>query len=147
LITCSILGTIAETHKVHFTNKCGSGIPMLIQGPNVLPRGPDFTANGPLKSAIAFFRSSNCSHDFNFIGKCGFDSDGYTLVELALINPDAATPGSLSTADISLIPPRAFPQPTSFRYVGNATYPGSAGNDANCPAALRKPEDTQVQVA
>lgn len=39
------------------------------------------------------------------IGRCGFNGDGCTLVELTLINPDPARPGSGSSADISLIPP------------------------------------------
>ncbi|KAG6897941.1 hypothetical protein C0992_008689 [Termitomyces sp. T32_za158] len=42
-----------ERHVVHFDNRCGFGTPMLIQGPNVLSTGNDFTSSGPLISAIA----------------------------------------------------------------------------------------------
>ncbi|KAF8624952.1 hypothetical protein AX15_005629, partial [Amanita polypyramis BW_CC] len=43
----------AETHTVHFDNRCGFGTPTLIQGGNVLSTGGDYVSNGPLVSAIA----------------------------------------------------------------------------------------------
>ncbi|CAK5271655.1 unnamed protein product, partial [Mycena citricolor] len=90
-------GVMAEQHTVHFSNNCGFGTPTLIQGPNVLSTGGDFTSNGPLISAIAYLQT----------GSCGFNGEGCTLVELTLTN-------GFSSADISLIPPHAFSVTSGF---------------------------------
>ncbi|KAF9445929.1 hypothetical protein P691DRAFT_804997 [Macrolepiota fuliginosa MF-IS2] len=132
-----IVGALAESHTVHFTNRCGSGTPMLIQGPNVLSHGEDHTVNGPLTAAIAYLQN----------GHCGFNGDGCTLVELTLINPDPARPGSGSSADISLIPPLKFSQPAGFGYFGGCDGAGTNCANAGCPNAFRKPDDTFSQVA
>ncbi|PPR00151.1 hypothetical protein CVT24_005052 [Panaeolus cyanescens] len=125
----------AETHTVHFTNNCGFGTPTLIQGPNVLSTGGDFTSNGPLVSAIAYLQT----------GACGFNGEGCTLVELTLINP--TSPGSGSSADISLIAPHAFSVTSGFGYFNGCDGAGADCTNANCPTAFRNPDDTFVQVA
>ncbi|XP_006460525.1 hypothetical protein AGABI2DRAFT_192200 [Agaricus bisporus var. bisporus H97] len=134
ILSTTVIGAWAETHTVHFNNRCGFGTPMLIQGPNVLSRGGDFTSNGPFRAAIAYLQNGNC----------GFNGDGCTLVELTLVNP--TSPGSGSSADISLIPPLKFSQAASFNYnkCGNI---GASCPDANCPKAFRKPDDNFAQVA
>ncbi|KAF5355023.1 hypothetical protein D9756_005601 [Leucocoprinus leucothites] len=135
-LSTTVIGAVAESHRVHFENRCKSGTPKLIQGPNVLSSGKDFTSNGPLASAIAYLDN----------GKCGFNGENCGTVELTLINPDPSKPGSGSSADISLIPPHKFSQAIGFRYTGGCTD-GHDCNDANCHFAFRKPDDNFAQVA
>ncbi|CAK5270796.1 unnamed protein product [Mycena citricolor] len=115
-------GVMAEQHTVHFSNNCGFGTPTLIQGPNVLSTGGDFTSNGPLISAIAYLQT----------GSCGFNGEGCTLVELTLTN-------GFSSADISLIPPHAFSVTSGFGYFNGCTNP-------SCPTAFFNPDETFKQV-
>ncbi|PPQ96999.1 hypothetical protein CVT26_006408 [Gymnopilus dilepis] len=125
----------AETHTVHFTNNCGFGTPTLIQGPNVLSTGGDFTINGPLLGAIAYLQT----------GGCGFNGEGCTLVETTLKNPTTA--GGGSSTDISLIPPHSFSVTSGFGYFNGCD---GVGNDCANPStclAFRKPSDTFAQIA
>ncbi|KXN92804.1 hypothetical protein AN958_05116 [Leucoagaricus sp. SymC.cos] len=137
VVFTTVVGALAESHTVHFENRCGFGTPMLIQGPKVLSHGEDFTSSGPLTAAIAYLNN----------GSCGFNGDGCTLVELTLKNPDPTAPGSGSSADISLIPPLAFSQPAGFVYFNGCDGAGTNCDNVNCPNAFRNPDDTFVQVA
>ncbi|KAF5355026.1 hypothetical protein D9756_005602 [Leucocoprinus leucothites] len=125
----------AERHTVTFDNRCGFGTPTLIQGGNVLSTGGAYTVNGPLTAAIAYLQT----------GSCGFNGDGCTLVEVTLINP--TSPGSGSSADISLIPPHTFSVTSGFGYYNGCDGTGTDCTSASCPMAFRKPEDTWAQVA
>ncbi|KJA28799.1 hypothetical protein HYPSUDRAFT_154879 [Hypholoma sublateritium FD-334 SS-4] len=129
------IGVQAETHTVTFTNKCGHGTPTLIQGPNVLSTGADYTSNGPLISAIAYLQT----------GACGFNGEGCTLIETTLVNP--TSPGSGSSTDISLIPPHAFSVTSGFAYFNGCDGAGADCTNPNCPTAFFQPDDTTVQVA
>ncbi|KAF8993005.1 Glp-like protein [Cyathus striatus] len=126
LVLAFVAGVHAETHTVHFINKCGFGTPTLIQGPNVLSTGDDYTSNGPLTAAIAYLQT----------GSCGFNGEGCTLIELTLINP--TSPGSVSSADISLIPPYAFSVASGFGYFdgcdGAGLTPGQNDRQVLCQA-------------
>ncbi|KAF8883278.1 hypothetical protein BD779DRAFT_1540444, partial [Infundibulicybe gibba] len=110
-------GAQAETHTVHF--------PQLIQGPNVLSTGADFTSNGPLRS-------------------CGFNGDGCTIVETTLRNPPS--PGAGSSTDISLIPDHKFSVTTGFGYFNGCDGLGANCNNPQCTTAFFQPGDNQVQV-
>ncbi|THU97547.1 glycopeptide [Dendrothele bispora CBS 962.96] len=125
----------AERHTVHFDNRCGRGTPMLIQGPNVLSTGGDFTSNGPLTSAIAYLQTGNC----------GFNGEGCTIVETTLVNP--TSPGSGSSTDISLIPPHSFSVTTGFGYFNGCDGVGQDCTSGSCPQAFHVDSDTQVQRA
>ncbi|KAJ7617088.1 glycopeptide [Roridomyces roridus] len=119
----------AETHTVHFTNNCGFGTPTLIQGPNVLSTGGDFTINGPLISAIAYLQT----------GGCGFNGENCVLVETTLEN-------GFSSTDLSLIPPHAFQVTTGFGYFNGCNGAGADCQEPNCPAAFESPDQTFKQV-
>ncbi|KAF9561905.1 glycopeptide, partial [Agrocybe pediades] len=134
-LAIAVLGAHAETHTVHFVNRCGFGTPTLIQGPNVLSTGGDFTTNGPLISAIAYLQT----------GGCGFNGEGCTLIELTLKNP--TTPGSGSSVDISLIPPHFFSVTSGFGYFNGCQPAGANCDNQNCLTAFHSPGDTGVQVA
>ncbi|KAF9047790.1 glycopeptide [Panaeolus papilionaceus] len=134
-LVLAVIGAHAETHTVHFDNRCGRGTPTLIQGGRVLSTGGDFTINGPLTAAIAYLQTGNC----------GFNGDGCTLLETTLINP--TSPGSGSSTDISLISPHTFSVPTGFGYYNGCNGAGADCTSANCPTAFHKPDDTHVQVA
>ncbi|KLO16766.1 hypothetical protein SCHPADRAFT_937629 [Schizopora paradoxa] len=125
----------AETHTVHFENKCGRGTPTLVQNGKILSTGGDFTSNGPLISAIAYLQTGNCL----------LNGEGCTLVETTLVNPTSA--GSGSSSDISLIPPHAFNVAAGFGYFGGCDGAGADCTSANCPTAFFQPDDTHVQVA
>ncbi|KAF8624951.1 hypothetical protein AX15_005628 [Amanita polypyramis BW_CC] len=125
----------AETHTVHFNNRCGFGTPTLIRGGNVLSTGGDYVSNGPLVSAIAYLQT----------GSCGFNGEGCTLIETTLINP--TSPGSGSSTDISLIPPHAFSVASGFGYYNGCDGAGADCTNPNCPTAFFQPDDTHVQVA
>ncbi|KAF8959258.1 glycopeptide [Flammula alnicola] len=129
-----VLGAHAESHTVHFDNRCGRGTPTLIQGPNVLSSGADYTSNGPLISAIAYLQTGNCL----------FNGEGCTLIETTLVNP--TSPGSGSSTDISLIPPHAFSVTSGFAYFNGCDGQGADCTGANCPTAFHVDTDTQVQV-
>ncbi|KAH0588387.1 hypothetical protein H2248_004242 [Termitomyces sp. 'cryptogamus'] len=135
LLAAVTIAVKGETHTVHFVNNCGSGTPTLIQGPNVLSTGADFTSNGPLISAIAYLQT----------GACGFNGEGCTLIEMTLVNP--TTPGSGSSADISLIPPHAFSVTSGFGYFNGCDGAGADCTSPSCPTAFFEPDDTNVQVA
>ncbi|KAG5352145.1 hypothetical protein C0989_003562 [Termitomyces sp. Mn162] len=125
LLAAVAIAVKAEQHTVHFENKCGFGTPTLIQGPNVLSTGADFTSNGPLISAIAYLQT----------GACGFNGESCTLVETTLVNPNPSKPGSGSSTDISLIPPHAFSVASGFSY-----FNGCNGAGADCRVVLRVPD-------
>ncbi|TBU29727.1 glycopeptide [Dichomitus squalens] len=126
---------MAESHTVHFNNQCGHGTPTLVQNGKILSTGNDFVSNGPLISAIAYLQT----------GSCGLDGEGCTLVEATLKNP--TTPGSGSSADISLIPPHTFSVTSGFVYSGGCDGVGADCKDANCPDAFHDPNQTGVQKA
>ncbi|KAI5115141.1 hypothetical protein M0805_008175 [Coniferiporia weirii] len=134
-VLLAVIGARAESHEVVFTNKCGYGTPMLIQGPNVLSTGQSVTINGPLISAIAYLQT----------GSCGFNGEGCTLIETTLQNP--TSPGSGSSTDISLIPPHAFSVASGFGYFSGCDGAGADCTYAGCPTAFYEPDDTTVQVA
>ncbi|KAJ6559461.1 hypothetical protein DFH09DRAFT_921626 [Mycena vulgaris] len=129
LLAAAIGSVSAETHTVHFDNRCGFGTPNLIQGPNVLSTGGDFTINGPLISAIAYLQT----------GGCGFDGEGCTLVETTLRN-------GFSSTDLSLIPSHAFSVTTGFGYYNGCDGAGADCREANCPEAFEDPSQTWKQV-
>ncbi|KAI5116219.1 hypothetical protein M0805_006770 [Coniferiporia weirii] len=133
-VLLAVIGAQAETHEVTFTNKCKSGTPMLIQGPNVLSTGGTFVSNGPLISAIAYLQT----------GSCGFNGEGCTLIETTLRNP--TSPGSGSSTDISLIPPHAFSVTSGFGYFGGCDGAGADCTNPNCPTAFFNPSQTDRQV-
>ncbi|KAF8959212.1 glycopeptide [Flammula alnicola] len=135
LIASAVVGTMAESHTVHFDNRCGFGTPTLIQGPNVLSTGGDFTSNGPLTSVIAYLQT----------GGCGFNGEGCTLIETTLINP--TSPGSGSSTDISLIPPHSFSVTSGFGYFNGCDGAGADCTNPNCPTAFHVSTDNGVQVA
>ncbi|KAJ7476597.1 glycopeptide [Mycena latifolia] len=128
----------AETHTITFTNKCKSGTPKLIQGPNVLSSGDKpFTIHGPLRGAIAYLQTGNC----------GFNGENCIIVETTLVNP--TTPGSGSSTDLSLIKPHKFSVKTGFKYFNGCHGGADCTNPkepAHCPA-FHHPKDTGVQVA
>ncbi|KAF8976386.1 hypothetical protein BDQ17DRAFT_1339664, partial [Cyathus striatus] len=111
LVLAFVAGVHAETHTVHFINKCGFGTPTLIQGPNVLSTGDDYTSNGPLTAAIAYLQTAEID-TVQSQAAVALTAEGCTLIELTLINP--TSPGSVSSADISLIPPYAFSVASGF---------------------------------
>ncbi|PPR01381.1 hypothetical protein CVT24_006219 [Panaeolus cyanescens] len=134
-LVLAVIGANAETHTVHFDNRCGHGTPTLIQGGRVLSTGGDFTSNGPLVAAIAYLQT----------GSCGFNGEGCTLLETTLVNP--TSPGSGSSTDISLISPHAFSVTTGFGYFNGCDGAGADCSSPSCPTAFRQPSDTHVQVA
>ncbi|KAJ7487045.1 glycopeptide [Mycena latifolia] len=126
----------AETHTITFTNKCKSGTPKLIQGPNVLSSGDKpFTIHGPLRGAIAYLQT----------GDCGFNGENCIIVETTLVNP--ATPGSGSSTDLSVIPPHKFSVKTGFKYFNGCNGAGADCTNPNCPAAFHHPNETGRLVA
>ncbi|KAF9523719.1 Glp-like protein [Crepidotus variabilis] len=127
----------AERHVVHFDNRCGFGIPTLIQGGNVLSTGGDYVSNGPLRSAIAYLQT----------GSCGFNGDGCTLVETTLVNPTCA--GCGSSTDVSLIPPHKFSVTSGFGYYNGCDGVGADCTSASCPptSAFHKTDDYGAQRA
>ncbi|KAJ7292198.1 glycopeptide [Mycena rebaudengoi] len=129
LLAASIAYVRAETHTVHFTNACGRGTPTLVQGPNVLSRGGDFTINGPLIGAIAYLQT----------GSCGFNGEGCTLVETTLRN-------GFSSTDLSLIPPHSFSVTSGFGYFHGCDGAGADCTGPNCPTAFMNPDETFKQV-
>jgi len=132
-ITLSIL-VKAETHTVHFINKCGRGTPTLIEGSKVLSTGADFVSNGPIEEAIAYLQ----------IGSCGFQGEGCTLIETSLINP--TSPGSGSSSDISLIPPHTFSVASGFAYTNGCIGVGADCTSPDCATAFHSPDDTQETI-
>ncbi|KZO97733.1 hypothetical protein CALVIDRAFT_58824 [Calocera viscosa TUFC12733] len=121
VIAAAVVGVIAESHTVSFTNNCGYGTPTLIQGGNVLSTGGAYTSNGPLGAAIAYLQT----------GGCGFNGEGCTMVELSLYNPDTNN-GMISSADVTLIPPHAFSVTSGFGY-----YNGCDGVGNDCSEAVQ----------
>ncbi|KAF5345750.1 hypothetical protein D9758_011896 [Tetrapyrgos nigripes] len=125
----------AETHTVHFDNRCGFGTPTLIQGGRVLSTGGDFTSNGPLTAAIAYLQT----------GSCGFNGEGCTMVETTLVNPTCA--GCGSSTDITLIAPHSFSVTTGFGYFNGCDGVGQDCRSGSCVEAFHQPSDTFVQRA
>ncbi|KAF9465152.1 glycopeptide [Collybia nuda] len=119
----AVVGAQAERHTVHLENRCGFGTPTLIQGPNTLSTGNDFTING----------------------NCLFNGERCTLIETTLKNP--TSPGGGSSTDISLIPPHAFSVTSGFRYSNGCDGAGHTCDNANCDTAFHKFDDNGVQVA
>jgi len=125
----------AESHTIRFENQCGFGTPRLIKGPNILPlTDGSYTVNGVFSSAIAYLQT----------GKCLFNGEGCTTVEMTLGNPTC--PGCGSSTDISLIPPLKFSVPTGFLYYGGCDGQGATCSSENCDTAFFRPDDNQVQV-
>ncbi|GJE97609.1 hypothetical protein PsYK624_138300 [Phanerochaete sordida] len=133
--TLAFVGAHAESHTVHFVNKCGYGTPLLKAAGRTLSTGADYRSSGPLVAAIAFLQT----------GHCGDNGEGCTLLETTLQNP--TRPGGGSSSDVSLIPPHKFSVASGFGYYGGCDGAGADCKDANCPTAFRKPDDTHVQVA
>ncbi|THH09794.1 hypothetical protein EW145_g1750 [Phellinidium pouzarii] len=155
-VLLAVIGAHAETHEVTFTNNCGFGTPMLIQGPNVLSTGGTFVSNGPLISAIAYLQTGKTAflpyisletsaNAYIFEGSCGFNGEGCTLVETTLVNP--TTPGSGSSTDLSLIPPHSFSVTTGFGYFSGCDNTGADCTSAGCVTAFDTPDQTDRQVA
>ncbi|KIY65711.1 hypothetical protein CYLTODRAFT_331993, partial [Cylindrobasidium torrendii FP15055 ss-10] len=119
----------AESHKIHFNNKCGRGTPAIYRNFQKLNNGNDYTHNGRLDAAIAYLDTG-----------CAFQGDGCGIVEMTLIN------GGISSTDISLIPNHKFSVPISFKYTNGCTGSASCGN-ANCPTtqAFHKTDDYEAQ--
>ncbi|KAJ7097399.1 glycopeptide [Mycena epipterygia] len=128
LLAVAVGNVRAETHTVHFDNRCGFGTPTLIQGPNVLSTG-DFTRNGPLISAIAYLQT----------GGCGFNGEGCIIVETTLTN-------GFSSTDLSLIPPHAFDVTTGFGYFNGCDGAGADCTNSGCDTAFMNPSQTDRQV-
>ncbi|KAF5321883.1 hypothetical protein D9619_002163 [Psilocybe cf. subviscida] len=126
-----ILQAFAETHTVHFDNRCGFGTPTLVNAETlqILSTGEDFTINGPLQIAVAYLQT----------GDCGLLGEGCTLIEITFANP--TSPGLGSSADINLIPPQAFSVASGFEFI-NAECEGRGLDctSSTCAAAVRSPE-------
>ncbi|KAM5544754.1 hypothetical protein V8D89_001652 [Ganoderma adspersum] len=130
-LVCTVVG---ESHTIHFDNRCGFGTPTLIQGPNVLSTGADYTSNGPIIGAIAYLQTGNC----------GFNGDECTLIETTLVNVAPGNGGSSS--DISLIPPHKFSVTSGFGYFNGCEGAGADCTFQGCTTAFYTPTDTWVQV-
>ncbi|KAJ6509832.1 hypothetical protein DFH09DRAFT_1271358 [Mycena vulgaris] len=135
LLAIALSSVRAETHTVIFSNNCGFGTPMLIQGPTTLSTGGSYTVNGPLISAIAYLQT----------GACQFNGEGCTTVETTLVNP--TSPGSGSSTDLTLIPPHAFSVTTGFGYYNGCNNAGADCTSGSCSTAFHVDSDTHVQVA
>ncbi|KAF9002779.1 glycopeptide [Cyathus striatus] len=123
----AIIAARAETHTIHFDNRCGRGTPTLVQNGRILSTGGDFTSNGPFVAGIAYLQTGNCLLNGEHCG----------TVEMTFG----------SSADISLIPPLAFNVPLGFGYYNGCAGAGAECNSANCNTAFHVPTDNQVQVA
>ncbi|KAJ7605191.1 glycopeptide [Roridomyces roridus] len=134
LFAFAVSAVRGESHTVTFVNKCGKGMPRLIQGSSTLSTGAAHTVNGPLIGAIAYLQT----------GSCGFNGESCTMVETTLKNP--TTPGSGSSTDITLIAPHKFSVTTGFKYT-NGCSTGADCTSASCKTAFHVSTDTQVQVA
>ncbi|KAH8119455.1 hypothetical protein DFH11DRAFT_1501201 [Phellopilus nigrolimitatus] len=125
-----IASAVSETHTITFDNRCGHGVPTLIQGSNVLSTGQSYTHNGAFSSAIAYLNNS----------MCGFNGEHCSLLEMTLGN-------SGTSADISLIPSHNFSDPIGWEYTGACNGNGAFCSENNCNTAFYKSDDTCVQVA
>ncbi|KIY63735.1 hypothetical protein CYLTODRAFT_425836 [Cylindrobasidium torrendii FP15055 ss-10] len=126
----------AESHTIHFDNRCGHGTPTLIsQTGQVLSTGADYVSPGALFGAIAYLQT----------GSCGFNGDYCTTIETTLRSPPS--PGAGSSTDITLIYPHTFSVTTGFGYYNGCDGAGADCTGANCNTAFHNPEDTWVQVA
>ncbi|KAF9465167.1 glycopeptide, partial [Collybia nuda] len=132
-LIAAVVGAQAESHTIHFDNRCGFGKPTLISGDKILSTGGDFTIDGPLKLAIAYAKWP-CN--------CGLQGENCTLIETTLINP--TSPGTGSGTDISLIPPHAFSGPASFMYYNGCDGKGVKCNPT-CNGAAHNPSDPFLQ--
>jgi len=121
VIAAAIVGAVAESHTVSFTNNCGYGTPTLIQGGTVLSTGSPYTSSGPLGAAIAYLQT----------GSCGFNGEGCTMVELSLYNPDTDN-NMISSADVTLIPPHAFSVTSGFGFYNGCDGTGNDCTSASC---------------
>ncbi|KAF8960638.1 glycopeptide [Flammula alnicola] len=118
LIASAIIGSRAETHTVHFDNRCGFGTPTLIQGSNVVSTGGDFTSNGPITSAIAYLQT----------GGCGFNGEGCTTIEANLTNPTSPVGSGSNTCIVSCS------VSSGFSYFNGCDGAGADCPDLNCVA-------------
>jgi len=134
--TAYIATAYAESHTVTLTNKCDQGTPLLkaLAGGQTLSTGESYETNGPLMAAIAYLDT----------GSCGPNGENCTLVELTLVNP--ISPGTGSTADISLIPPHTFSVASGFEFFGGCDGVGVDCPEPGCPGAFRSPTDGIVTV-
>ncbi|TDL18836.1 Glp-like protein [Rickenella mellea] len=136
-LVATVVAVKAETHTIHFVNRCGFGTPTLIVGGRVASTGDDFTCStGGILGGIAYLQT----------GACGFNGEGCTMVETTLINP-VNGPGSGSSTDITLIPPHSFSVTTGFGYYNGCNGAGADCTNANCGTAKHKSSDSFVQVA
>ncbi|CAA7260314.1 unnamed protein product [Cyclocybe aegerita] len=134
-LAAAAVGVHAETHTIHFDNRCGFGTPTLIQGGNVLSTGGDYTVDRPIFGAIAYLQTGNC----------GFNGERCTLIETTLVNP--TSPGGGSSTDISLIPPHSFSVTSGFGYYNGCDGAGADCTFQGCPTAFYNPDETWKQVA
>ncbi|KAI0030950.1 hypothetical protein K488DRAFT_37100, partial [Vararia minispora EC-137] len=132
LLLTSVAHVQAETHTIRFDNQCGQGTPILILGGQIVSNGSEYSTSGNALSGIAY------------VGECGFNGEGCSLIEFTLNNPICV--GCGSSADISLIPPHAFNVPTTFSYFNGCDGQGATCNSATCNTAFFKSDDNQVQV-
>ncbi|KII85626.1 hypothetical protein PLICRDRAFT_115901 [Plicaturopsis crispa FD-325 SS-3] len=123
----------AESHSVTLVNNCGTGTPYLKASGNTLSTGGTYTSSGPLVAAISYLDTG-----------CGANAEGCTLVEATMQNP--TSPGSGSSADISLISPHTFNVKASFSY-NNGCSNGASCASADCSTAFHVSTDTGVQQA
>ncbi|KDR84622.1 hypothetical protein GALMADRAFT_133877 [Galerina marginata CBS 339.88] len=148
LLAAAIVGVSAETHTVHFTNRCGRGTPKLVQAGRILSNGEDYTSNGICKQASGHNRTHHepTLTQGSLTGNCLLNGEHCMTIETTLVNPDPARPGSGSSTDLSLIPPLAFSVTSGFGYYNGCDGAGSSCNNANCNTAFHIPTDTFVQV-
>ncbi|KAM5544734.1 hypothetical protein V8D89_001632 [Ganoderma adspersum] len=121
---------MSQSHTVHFDNRYGFGIPTLIQGGIVLSTWGNFTSNGLLIAAIAYFQRGNC----------GFSGEGCTLIETTLVDPTSV--GSDSSGDISRVSPHSFSVTSGFAYFSGCDGAGAGCTNANCNTAFPAPTVT-----
>ncbi|EIM87941.1 uncharacterized protein STEHIDRAFT_76593 [Stereum hirsutum FP-91666 SS1] len=127
----ALAGVHAESHTIHFDNRCGSGTPVLEQNFVTLnPGGGDYTSNGPLEAAIAYLQT----------GSCGYEGTGCTLLETTLKN------GYVSSTDVSLISPHAYSVATGFGYYNGCDGTGNDCTSSDCSGAFHVTGDYSAQV-
>ncbi|GJE97610.1 hypothetical protein PsYK624_138310 [Phanerochaete sordida] len=81
-LACAALsGARAESHHIHFVDKCGGGTAILKSSSGAtLSSGHDYTSSGPLLRAIVYLQT----------GSCGANGSGCNVVEMNLQNPSSS---------------------------------------------------------
>ncbi|GJE94381.1 hypothetical protein PsYK624_105500 [Phanerochaete sordida] len=91
---CAALsGARAESHHIHFVDKCGGGTSS--SGATLESSGHDYTSSGPLLRAIAYLQT----------GSCGATGSGCNVVEMNLQNPSSSidvVSGGIDASTISV---------------------------------------------